>query len=346
MSESISANDMRPFGDGKVVMHTKYVFFVALLAGCATTRIALEKPVAGRCESSGLQECAAITDGVIMYAEGDQRLAYQKLHIAAGTNEPDDVIAFAAALRTVNKEPGAARHATALDEIAEVLAREAREAADRLDAKMVERAAIKRKKPPASAIRVSTEEKKGDPDSPDGTSARVASDAANAMRGTGDVAVSQPNGEALAKGKALPVAFPSLLPIAEVEGRTIVPATDEGNRSCVMSGIMSPSAESSRGYCVRAARGPLVVTDLHSSSACPAELFAIAVVPGDLSAPRWAVYGQPSSAINVSSGALVVHEGEQFVVGVMSSSDQKIKRDIRCAVTWSGWRPGVKGEAE
>ena len=135
-------------------------------------------------------------------------------------------------------------------------------------------------------------------------------------------------------------------PIAEIEGRTVVPATDEGNRACVMSGIMSPTAESSRGYCVRVARGPLVVTDLHSSSACPAELFALAVVPGDLSAPRWAVYGQSSSAINVSSGTLVVRENEQFVIGVMSSSEQKMKRDIRCAVTWSGWRPGAQSEGE
>ena len=71
------------------------------------------------------------------------------------------------------------------------------------------------------------------------------------------------------------------------------------------------------------------------------------MVPGDLSAPRWAVYGQPSSAINVSGGALVVRESEQFVIGVMSSSDQRMKRDIRCAVTWSGWRPkGATNEAE
>jgi hypothetical protein len=107
-----------------------------------------------------------------------------------------------------------------------------------------------------------------------------------------------------------------------------------------MSGIMSTSAGSRRGYCVRVARGPLVITDLHTSSACPAELFALSVEPGDLSTPRWAVYGQPSSAMNVSAGSLVVRDNEHFVIGVMSSSDQKMKRDIRCAVTWSGWRPG------
>jgi len=327
-------------------MQSKYVLLVALLAGCATTRVALEKPVAGRCESSGLEDCTAITEGVIMYVEGDQRLAYQKLHIAAGANEPDDVIAFAGALKTVNTEPGAAPHAAALDEIAEVLSREAKEAAQRLDAKEAERMATNRKK---TSLLNASGEKKSDDDGPstDGSSARNDSGArmpADAM-GTSRLAA-----DVLAKGRGsmgsnAPMALP-VLPVGAIEGRTVVPATDEGNRSCVMSGIMSPSGDSSRGYCVRVARGPLVVTDLHSSSACPAELFALAVVPGDLSTPRWAVYGQASSAINLSSGALVVREGEQFVIGVMSPSDRKIKRDIRCAVTWSGWRTSSKAEKE
>jgi len=331
-------------------MESKYVFLVALLAGCATTRVALEKPVAGRCESSGLEDCTAITEGVIMYVEGDQRLAYQKLHIAAGANEPDDVIAFAHALKTLNTEPGAARHASALDEIAEVLSREAKEAAQRLDAKEAERMAVNRKK--ASLLNAPGEnEKKSDDDgaSADGSSAR--NDMSSGARVPADaMGTSRLAADVLAKGRAptgsnAPMALP-VLPVGAIEGRTVVPATDEGNRSCVMSGIMSPSGESSRGYCVRAARGPLVVTDLHSSSACPAELFALAVVPGDLSTPRWAVYGPPSSAINLSSGVLVVREGEQFVIGVMSPSDRKMKRDVRCAVTWSGWRTSLKAESE
>jgi hypothetical protein len=329
-------------------MQSKYVLLVALLAGCATTRVALEKPVAGRCESSGLEDCTAITEGVIMYVEGDQRLAYQKLHIAAGANEPDDVIAFASALKTVNTEPGAARHALALEEIAEVLSREAKEAAQRLDAKEAERMAVNRKK--ASLLNPSGE-KTGDDDGPsaDGSSAR--NDMSSGARMPAEaLGTSRLAADVQAKGRAptgsnAPMALP-VLSVGAIEGRTVVPATDEGNRSCVMSGIMSPSGESSRGYCVRAARGPLVVTDLHSSTACPAELFALAVVPGDLSTPRWAVYGPPSSAINLSSGALVVREGEQFVIGVMSPSDRKIKRDVRCAVTWSGWRTTFKGESD
>jgi hypothetical protein len=327
-------------------MQSKYVFLVALFAGCATTRVALEQPVAGRCESSGLEDCTAITEGVIMYVEGDQRLAYQKLHIAAGANEPEDVITFAGALKTVNTEPGAARHAAALDEIAEVLSREAKEAARRLDAKEAERMAANRKK--ASLLNASGE-KKSDDDGASADDSSARNDMSSSARVSADATrMSRLGADVLAKGRApvgsnAPMAFP-VLPAEAIEARTVVPATDEGNRSCVMSGIMSPSGESSRGYCVRVARGPLVVTDLHSSSACPAELFALAVVPGDLSAPRWAVYGPPSSAIHLSSGALVVREGEQFVIGVMSPSERKIKRDIRCAVTWSGWRTSYNAE--
>ncbi|HMI83910.1 MAG TPA: hypothetical protein VK550_07435 [Polyangiaceae bacterium] len=303
---------------------------VAVLAGCASARLALEKPVSGQCENTGLKECSVITDGVILYVEGDQRLAYQKLHVAAGSNEPDDVIAFAGGLKNVTREPGAAHHAAAIAEIADLLTREARDAARLLDAKEAERPAPKRKKLPSNTAKSSMEKRGEKDDGPlDNSGVRAV------LEGTA--------GDAPPKGKISPVTglAATSLPISQIEGRTVIPALDDGNRACVMSGIMSPSAESSRGYCVRVARGPLVITDLHSSSACPAELFALSVVPGDLSTPRWAVYGQASSAMNVSAGSLVVRENEQFVVGVMSSSDQKMKRDIRCSVTWSGWRPGA-----
>jgi hypothetical protein len=290
-------------------MSRKLLVVAMALGGCASTRAALEKPISRHCESNGLEDCTTITEGVITYVEGDQRLAYQKLHVAAAASDPDDVIAFAGALKAMAELPSRAQHAKAIEEVAELLSREGKEAASRVEAKEASRPTTTKRKiePPAE---------RAAPETP-------------------------------AKGKSSPPPAPvATPPMAQIEGRTIVPATDEGNRACVLSGIMSPSAESSRGYCVRAARGPIVVTDLHSSSACPAELFAIAVVPGDLSTPRWAVYGQPSSAIHVSSGALVVRENEQFVIGVMSSSDQKMKRDIRCAVTWSGWRPLTSPEGD
>jgi hypothetical protein len=289
-------------------MSGKLLVVAIALGGCASARTALEKPISGHCESNGLRDCTNITDGVISYVEGDQRLAYQKLRMATAASEPDDVIAFAGALRAMADLPSRAQHAKAIEEVADLLARDGKDAALRLEAK--------------ESTRTTTSKRKV------------------------DAPIEHATKETPAKGKSLPPAAPAAPAVTQIEGRTVVPATDEGNRACVLSGIMSPSAESSRGYCVRVARGPVVVTDLHSSSACPAELFAIAVVPGDLSTPRWAVYGQPSSAINVSSGALVVRENEQFVIGVMSSSDQKMKRDIRCAVTWSGWRPDAKPDAD
>jgi hypothetical protein len=293
-------------------MSVKLLVVAMALGGCASTRAMLEKPVSGHCESNGLRDCTTITDGVITYVEGDQRLAYQKLHVAMAASEPDDVIAFAGALKAMAELPSRAQHAKAIEEIADLLARDGKEAASRLDTKE-----------PKEATRPTTSKRKIEAPTLD-----------------------HPAADTPVKGKSSPAPPMGVPVMAQIEGRTVVPATDEGNRACLLSGIMSPSAESSRGYCVRVARGPLVVTDVHSSSACPAELFAIAVVPGDLSTPRWAVYGQPSYAINVSSGALAVRENEQFVIGVMSSSDQKMKRDIRCAVTWSGWRPTAKADGD
>ena len=127
--------------------------------------------------------------------------------------------------------------------------------------------------------------------------------------------------------------------LTDLESGTVTPALDEGNRACALVGMMSPSGASTKGFCVRVTKGPLVVTDLYSASACPAELFALAVtLPGDLSAPRWAVYGAPLNSINVTGGSLVVRDTEYFVVGTMSAAEQKIKRDVRCSITWSGWR--------
>ena len=97
---------------------------------------------------------------------------------------------------------------------------------------------------------------------------------------------------------------------------------------------------------MRVTKGPLVVTDLYSASACPAELFALAVtLPGDLSAPPWAVYGAPLNSINVTGSSMVVRDAEYFVIGTMSAAEQKIKRDVRCSITWSGWRPAAPLEA-
>jgi hypothetical protein len=316
-------------------MSGKSIVLVAVLGGCASTRVALEKPIAGRCESSGLSACSEITEGVIMYVEGDQRLAYQKLHVAASLSEPEDVMAFAAALKTVNREPGASKHGAALDELSDLLSREAKVAATQSEAEVTNPSPPKRRKS-ATAAAKSTNVK---PDTDDGVTIEPVAMLAAAESISKKTLPPAP-------AVAQPIPAGQMVPLAQVEGRTVVPAIDEGNRACVLNGIMSPSAQSSRGYCVRAVKGPIVVTDLHSSTACPAELFAISVVPGDLSTPRWAVYGPPGNAINVSGGALLVRENEQFVIGVMSGSDQKMKRDIRCAVTWSGYRAGAMSEAE
>jgi len=287
----------------------KLLITLILVSGCAGTRVAIEKPIAERCETTGLKSCRDVTEGIVLYVEGDQRRARQKLHLALDVNGPDEWLEFAGTLRTVPQIPGAGDIAARMQQVIELLVAQAQRAEAASPPDWVASAAL--------AAQSSKEKRSGDSDADPPSP----------------------------KSKA-PISAAGWRPSpSDVDGKTVVPASEEGNRACALTGIMSSGAESSKGFCVRVSRGPLVVTDLHSSSACPAELFALAGPPGDLSAPRWAVHAQPASNINVSGGSLVVRENEHFIIGVTSTSEQKIKRDVRCSITWSGWRPPATKES-
>jgi len=293
---------------------------VGAIVGCAGTRSVLQAPIADECRSTGLRGCRDLTEGVLLYLEGDQRGARHKLHIAVNANEPEDVLAFADALKSISQIPGAGQFAAPVQNVIDILATEAKQAG--------EQPPSRRKKPAVAASR-SSKERRADVEDAE-------SSESNAVQGIGVVV------DPTSKSRAPAVKPPVFLaqwrpePPLDYDGKTVVPAADETNRPCTLTGTMAPTGESSKGYCVRVMRGPLVVTDLHSSNSCPAELFALAAtVPGDLSGPRWAIYAQPLSAMNISGSTFIVRETEHLVIGVMSMSDQKIKRDVRCSITWS-----------
>ena len=298
------------------------ILLIGATCGCASGRVVLEKPIADQCQTSGLKGCPELTEGVLLYIEGDQQNAVHKLHLAVNANEPEEVLAFADALKTISQTPGAGQMTAPIQQVISVLATEARRAGDT-------KTIASRK--PAGGARITgrrrSDEEETDP-----------SERAEPIAGRSAV-------EPAASTKTASVASsPSALSVrlTDLEGSTVIPALDETNRPCALVGMMSPSGTSTKGFCVRATKGPLVVTDVYSASACPAELFALAVtLPGDLSAPRWALYGAPLNSINVTGGNLVVRETEYLIIGTMSVLEQKIKRDVRCSITWSGWRPGA-----
>jgi hypothetical protein len=81
-------------------MRNRYVVAAFLaIGGCASSRVMIEKPIADQCEATGLKGCPQLTEGVLLFIEGDQQRARHKLRLAINANEPDEVLAFADALR-------------------------------------------------------------------------------------------------------------------------------------------------------------------------------------------------------------------------------------------------------
>jgi hypothetical protein len=303
-------------------MRASYIAVALLGVGCAGSRLVIEKPIADHCETTGLKGCPQLTEGVLLFVEGDQQRAIHQLRLAINANEPDELLAFANGLKAISALPGAGQFTAPIQQVIDLLATEAAQPTEAPGAKRraSNRSSTSRRPRNVDDARASEEREEG----PSGT--RVTDDHVVATR--------------IPTVAALVAALPSPPSWVNFDGRTVIPASDESARACAMTGNLWPTGEASKGYCVRVARGPLVITDLHAPSACPAELFALAVtLPGDLAAPRWALYAQPANAIHLSGGNLVVRDSEYFVIGAMSNSDQKMKRDLRCSVTWSGWRP-------
>lgn len=93
-----------------------------LVCGCGgTVRLALKSPVESKCESTGLQGCAELTEGVLLFVEGDRGQGSKKLLEGAGQNAPEKLRAFASAIKDLEKVPGAGDYARPLIEIAKLL---------------------------------------------------------------------------------------------------------------------------------------------------------------------------------------------------------------------------------
>lgn len=86
------------------------------------------------------------------------------------------------------------------------------------------------------------------------------------------------------------------------------------------------------GYCVIAAAGPLVLTNLNVGAGCPGEVVVASARPGgSAEIPRW-VARNPHGAADARATVLT---GELLVVGVQASA----ANDARCSLTWTGYRP-------
>jgi hypothetical protein len=107
------------------------------------------------------------------------------------------------------------------------------------------------------------------------------------------------------------------------------PALDPRATAC--GGVFSTDAKCGR---VRVFVGPLVVTNAYASGGCTDELFLLA---GRLEKPHWILLNPAGAPMNVS-GQFILEDGEELFAGYRSTNATP-KDDVRCGITWSGFRP-------
>ena len=117
--------------------------------------------------------------------------------------------------------------------------------------------------------------------------------------------------------------------VEELRAGTEHPATDPHAGTC--GGIFLADPKCRR---VRVFIGPLVVTNAYTSGGCPDELFLVA---GRVEKPHWLLLGPAGAAMNVS-GQFILEDGEELFAGVRASAAAP-KDDVKCVITWSGFRP-------
>jgi hypothetical protein len=81
--------------------------FAMAAVACASSRLVLEKPVADQCMSAGLKGCPHITEGILLYVEGEKAQGAEKLERGIAQNKPKELQEFAGTLQTLSSLPGA-----------------------------------------------------------------------------------------------------------------------------------------------------------------------------------------------------------------------------------------------
>ncbi len=302
-----------------------------LLVGCGGAsatgmgaRFVLEKPIADQCVSAGLQGRPQITEGILLVAEGNKQAGIDKIREGAAENEPQDFQDFVAAMRLLGKIPGAGQYVAPINQVLAMVS------------------------PPSSRSRVANERRRRRPDAESAdarqASAEIYEDLSPEERqptrkrrtASADQQPPSPDRADPAEDKEKPLVDPRA-DVSKWEAETVVPLMHNDSRQCALGAPLSPLGESAKGHCVRVSPGPLVITEIHTLPGCTADLFALA---GGVSTPRWILYSPAGSApLNVTEAFLSVRPKEYFVIGATASSEAKIKGDVRCSVTWSGFRP-------
>lgn len=99
-----------------------FVFLFPMILGCSGAQVVLKSPIESQCGEAGLQGCAEITEGVLLFVEGKEDQGQEKLTKGAAQNAPEKVQKFAQGLRELKKIPGADSYMQPIMKVADILA--------------------------------------------------------------------------------------------------------------------------------------------------------------------------------------------------------------------------------
>ncbi len=78
-------------------------------------------PISQGCNQSGLKGCPELTDGIVLYIEGDKSGSKKKIFKAAVKNGPKELQAFVDTLKALNQIPGVGDHMKPIMEVVAML---------------------------------------------------------------------------------------------------------------------------------------------------------------------------------------------------------------------------------
>jgi hypothetical protein len=104
-------------------MHS-LILVLPLLVGCGGAHLILKPPVQEQCDKAKLKGCDEMTEGVLVYVEGDKPKGKDHIMRGAAQNAPDKVRQFAKAIKELplDKIPGAQKYTKIILEVADILA--------------------------------------------------------------------------------------------------------------------------------------------------------------------------------------------------------------------------------
>lgn len=261
----------------------------------------VKAPVQERCVAAGLKGCPEVVDGVVLYVEGDEAKAVEKLRAGAAQNSPEDIRKFAQKLLEMSGVPGASQFAGPVTQVAKLLieAQSATAATGTATPSVVAAAPVAAASTPSAT-----------PETND-SSAHAASDSAASDR----------------EGYAL-YALTAPVDPTRAETESVLFGMLNTATTCTVAGAVGP--------CLSRREGPLVVTDVFTMNGCPGHLFvASSFSDNGGMGLHWFVEATPSG---LTGARLLVAGGEWLQVVFVPNAKADV-RDPRCALTWSGYRP-------